>query len=50
MIQMARDLGTGLGSAIVHEEHLVPMELAHLSYKNGTYEDYFGIHGLKQFG
>lgn len=33
-------LGTGLGSAIVHEGHLVPMELAHLSYKNGTYEDY----------
>jgi polyphosphate glucokinase len=43
-------LGTGLGSAIVHEGHLVPMELAHLSYKNRTYEDYVGIRGLKRLG
>jgi polyphosphate glucokinase len=42
--------GTGLGSAIVHDGHLVPMELAHLSYKSGTYEDYVGLHGLKRFG
>jgi polyphosphate glucokinase len=43
-------LGTGLGSAIVHDGHLVPMELAHLSYNNGTYEDYVGLRGLKRLG
>jgi len=43
-------LGTGLGSAIVQEGHLVPMELAHLSYKNGTYEDYLGLRGLERLG
>jgi polyphosphate glucokinase len=43
-------LGTGLGSALVHEGHVVPMELGHLSYKNGTYEDYVGLRGLKRFG
>jgi len=43
-------LGTGLGSAIVHEGHLVPMELAHLSYKNRTYEDFVGLRGLKRLG
>ncbi len=43
-------LGTGLGSALVHEGLVVPMELGHLSYKNGTYEDYVGLRGLKRFG
>jgi polyphosphate glucokinase len=43
-------LGTGLGSAIVAEGIMVPMELAHLSFKNGTYEDYVGLRGLKRFG
>jgi polyphosphate glucokinase len=43
-------LGTGLGSALVHEGHVVPMELGHLSYRNGTYEDYVGLRGLKRFG
>jgi polyphosphate glucokinase len=43
-------LGTGLGSALVQEGHVVPMELGHLSYKNGTYEDYVGLRGLKRFG
>jgi predicted NBD/HSP70 family sugar kinase len=43
-------LGTGLGSALVQEGVLVPMELAHLSYKNGTYEDYVGLRGLKRLG
>src|SRR6266404_2396868 len=42
--------GTGLGSALVHEGLVVPMELGHLSYKNGTYEDYVGLRGLKRFG
>lgn len=43
-------LGTGLGSALVQEGVVVPMELGHLSYKNGTYEDYVGLRGLKKFG
>jgi polyphosphate glucokinase len=43
-------LGTGLGSAIVAQGIMVPVELAHLSFKNGTYEDYVGLRGLKRFG
>lgn len=44
-------LGTGLGSALIVDGILEPMELAHLPYKKGkTYEDYIGLRGLKQFG
>ena len=43
-------LGTGLGSAMVVEGVVVPMELAHLSYRKGTYEDYVGVRGLKRLG
>ena len=43
-------LGTGLGSALVQQGTVVPMELAHLSYKQGTYEDYVGLRGLKRLG
>ena len=43
-------LGTGLGSALVVEGVVVPMELAHLSYRKGTYEDYLGVRGLKRLG
>lgn len=43
-------LGTGLGSALVQEGLVVPMELGHLSYKKGTYEDYVGLRGLKRLG
>ena len=43
-------LGTGLGSALVAEGNVVPMELAHLSYGDNTYEDYLGIRGLQRFG
>jgi polyphosphate glucokinase len=42
--------GTGLGSAMVVEGVVVPMELGHLSYRNGTYEDYVGLRGLKRLG
>src|SRR3979490_437671 len=42
-------LGTGLGSAMIVDGMLQPMELAHLSYKNGkTYEDYLGARGLQR--
>jgi polyphosphate glucokinase len=43
-------LGTGLGSAMIVDGIVVPMELAHLPYKNATFEDYVGIRGLKQHG
>jgi polyphosphate glucokinase len=44
-------LGTGLGSAMVIDGVLEPMELAHLPYKKGrTYEEYVGKSGLKRLG
>ena len=44
-------LGTGLGSAMMVDGVLEPMELAHLPYKKGrTYEDYVGLAGLKRLG
>jgi polyphosphate glucokinase len=44
-------LGTGLGSAMIVDGVLEPMELAHLLYKNGkTYEDYLGLRGLERMG
>ena len=44
-------LGAGLGSAMIVDGVLEPMELAHLPYKNGrTYEDYVGVRGFKRLG
>ena len=44
-------LGTGLGSAMIIEGVLEPMELGHLPYKNGrTFEHYVGIRGLERQG
>jgi predicted NBD/HSP70 family sugar kinase len=44
-------LGTGLGSAMIVDGVLQPMELAHLPYKKGrTYEDYLGKAGLERLG
>jgi polyphosphate glucokinase len=43
-------LGTGLGSALVVEGVVVPLELAHLPYKKGTYENYLGKRGLAHLG
>ncbi len=44
-------LGTGLGSTLIIDGVLEPMEIAHLPYKHGkTYEDYLGIGGLKKLG
>ena len=43
--------GTGLGSALIDNGHIVPLELAHLPYKNGrTYEEYIGVAGLEERG
>ena len=36
-------LGTGLGSTLIVEGIVEPMELGHLPYRKGTYEDYVGI-------
>jgi polyphosphate glucokinase len=44
-------LGTGLGSALVVDGVVEPIELAHLPYKKGrTYEDYVGLRGLQRLG
>jgi predicted NBD/HSP70 family sugar kinase len=44
-------LGTGLGTALVIENLVVPLELAHLPYrKKQTYEDYLGTRGLDRLG
>lgn len=43
--------GTGLGSAIIFDGTIIPLELAHLPYKKGlTYEDYIGLAGLERRG
>ena len=44
-------LGTGLGSAMVIDKVIVPMELAHLPYKKGrSFEEYVGARGLRRLG
>lgn len=42
--------GTGLGSAMIVDGIVEPMELGHLPYKHGTYEDYVGQRGLERHG
>ncbi|MEO7358850.1 MAG: ROK family protein [Gemmatimonadaceae bacterium] len=43
-------LGTGMGTALVDNGHAVSLEIAHLPYKNKTFEDYLGADGLKRAG
>jgi polyphosphate glucokinase len=43
-------LGTGLGSTMVVDGVVEPMELGHLPYKKATYEDYVGLRGLHKYG
>jgi polyphosphate glucokinase len=43
-------LGTGMGSAMIVNGIVEPMELGHLPYKKGTYEDYVGLRGMKRRG
>src|SRR5262245_29062485 len=43
-------LGTGLGSAMVVEGVVVPLELGQLHYKRGALEDYLGRRGLERLG
>jgi polyphosphate glucokinase len=42
-------VGTGLGAALVTDDVVIPMELAHLSFKNGTYEDYLGVRAVSDW-
>jgi 6-phosphogluconate dehydrogenase len=43
-------LGTGLGTAMIVDGIIEPLELGHLPFKKGTYEDYVGVRGLKRLG
>ena len=43
-------LGTGLGTAMVIDGMVVQMELAHLPYRKGTFEDYVGEQALNRDG
>jgi len=43
-------LGTGLGTALIMDGSVMPMEIQHLPYKKGTYEDYLGLKGLERMG
>lgn len=44
-------LGTGLGSALIADATILPLELAHLPYRKGrTYEEYLGKQGRKRLG
>ena len=43
-------LGSGLGTALVDDSHVVPLELAHLPYRDQTFEDYTGQRGLLKLG
>jgi polyphosphate glucokinase len=44
-------LGTGLGTTMIRDGMLIPMEIAHLPYKHGlSYEEYLGDEGMKRLG
>lgn len=44
-------LGTGLGTTLVRDEVVIPLEIAHLPYRKGrSYEDYVGQAGLERLG
>ena len=43
-------LGTGLGSAMIVDGIVEPMELGHLPYKRHTFEDYVGVSGYERLG
>jgi polyphosphate glucokinase len=43
-------LGTGLGTTMIVDGIVEPMELGHLPYRKGTYEDYVGVRGEEKYG
>ncbi len=42
--------GTGLGTTLIVDGAVIPMELAHLPYKEATFEAYVGGHALARDG
>jgi polyphosphate glucokinase len=50
-VELVLTLGTGLGTALFTDGHLVPgLELGHHPWRNLTYEDYIGRRGLDKYG
>src|SRR5215470_647920 len=43
-------LGTGLGSTLIVDGIVEPLELGHLPYRKRTFEDYVGRRGLERLG
>jgi polyphosphate glucokinase len=43
-------LGTGLGTTLIIDSVVAPMELGHLPYRKATFEDYVGEAGLERDG
>ena len=43
-------LGTGLGSAMIEDGQLEPLELGHMPFREHTFEHYTGKAGLKRVG
>jgi polyphosphate glucokinase len=43
-------LGTGLGSTMIVDGVIVPMELGHLPFRRATFEDYVGRAGRQRLG
>ena len=43
-------LGTGLGSTLIVNGTVEPMELGHLPFRKATFEDYVGERGRKRLG
>jgi polyphosphate glucokinase len=43
-------LGTGLGSALIDDGVIEPLELGHLPFRKKTFEDYVGERGLEMLG
>jgi polyphosphate glucokinase len=42
--------GTGLGTAMIVDGIVEPMELGHLPYRKATYEDYVGVRAFERYG
>jgi len=50
-IMLFLGLGTGLGTALIHEGHVVPLEIAHLPFRDGmTFEQALGKAGMDSAG
>jgi polyphosphate glucokinase len=43
-------LGTGLGTTLIIDGLLVAMEVQHMPFRKGTFEDYVGERGLERLG